>query len=138
MDKLSDLLNITVTGMVEAAPEPQEDVDPEIDEVVGELTDDMKQLLGVAAYFNEKAMSVTKTLPPKATADDETRALAKINLLTDKEDLVMSIFWNSVREAFDLWNVKAMAIRKGWRVVKTKQKADAMDEINILRIVIGK
>lgn len=137
MDKLSDLLSITVTGAVEAAPEPQEDVDPEIDEVVGELTDDMKQLLGAATHFYKSARAAVKTL---SATDIKSRikAMADANTLTEKGDLVMSIFWNSVRETFDLWDVKAMAVRKGWRVVKTKPEPNGMDDIDILGIVIGR
>lgn len=87
------------------------------DHVVGDLDDDLKKIYTLALRWDKAAIEML--VSARYVNDDMRRKqdLEKASELRRKSELLMDIFWVSIKDSFELWKNPSIGIRKGWKVV---------------------
>ena len=100
--------------------EPNEEVDPRLDVVVGEASDDLKRIYTLVNKLQEAGARYS--IDARFSRDNSLRADAKKKMqeLKDKIETLMKIFWIVLKDDFDLWDKDIVGIRKGWKVTYSK------------------
>ena len=96
--------------------EPSNEVEKD-EHVVGTADADVQKLYGLAMQWQKTSMETAVAARfinrrKEAEANLETAAI-----LQKKSELVLEIFWLSLKETFDLWGKPSIGIREGWKVV---------------------
>ncbi len=52
-----------------------------------------------------------------AKKDAQQELLTRANELDQKGELVLDIFWASIKDSFNLWDKASIGIREGWQVI---------------------
>ena len=95
-------------------------INPDIDTVVGEMTDDHKRLYTLCQNIERTA---AEALVEANYTQDETarqRAEARVRECKKKSEAILNLFWISVNDHFNLWSHDSTGVRKGFQVVWTK------------------
>ena len=87
------------------------------DHIVGDLDDDLKKIYTLALRWEKVATEML--LGARYINDDDRRYqdIVKANELHRKSEILIDIFWVSIKDTFELWQKPAIGIRKGWKVV---------------------
>ncbi len=99
----------------------------EKEEVIGEIdSDELKSIYCLVQKWGKAARFAA-----------ESGKAEKASELAEKADLLMAIFWASLKDAFDLWEKPAVGIRKDWKVVWFKRKASSPNILGIHIVSMG-
>lgn len=116
-------------------PEPESEVE-EGDKVIGEATDEMKRIFGLAQKYDQDMDQIMEKSKPEfekliknskkggesvLELIKETRK--KLHPLAHKREFLMKLFWASIAETYGLWG-NSKGIRKGWKVVNEGEHDD--------------
>ena len=111
-----ELANIDANEFIE----PSEEVDPKSDVVVGEASDDLKQIYTLVDKLQEAgaryAVDARFSKDNRFRSDAEKRTYE----LKRKVETLLDIFWITLKDDFDLWDKDSVGIRKGWKVTYGK------------------
>lgn len=108
----------------------------ENDHSVGVIEDGiLKKMYILAVRWKKEAAQLA--VDASFTMDKEKQSILvkKAYELRDKGEVLLHIFWVSVKEAFKLWGMESIGIRKGWKVVWTEE--DTPPFLNILGQLFG-
>ena len=100
--------------------EPDDEVDPKSDIVVGEASDDLKRIYTLSERLREAGARYS--IDARFSKDNRLRSDAgkKAYELAKKIEVLKEIFWITLKDDFDLWNKDSVGIRKGWKVTYRK------------------
>ena len=100
--------------------EPDDEVDPRFDVVVGEASDDLRRIYTLAERLLEAGARYS--VDAQFSKDNRLRSDAgkKAYELAKKIEVLKEIFWITLKDDFDLWNKDSVGIRKGWKVTYRK------------------
>lgn len=95
--------------------EPEWELKPPDEVIVGDMTDDLKRLFTLLrSYFRETEMSKVNT--QFSSTDDRASQQARANELMHKTDTLDRIFWTAIGENYNLWEHPQVFIRKGFKI----------------------
>lgn len=102
----------SVNNLMEPTGEIESD-----DHVVGEIDDDLKRMYVLARQWER--MALENFLSARYASDNSMREsyMYRASELKEKNDLLMKMFWISIRDSFHLWGKSNIGIRKGWVAV---------------------
>ena len=89
--------------------------------VIGVLKDnDLKKIYTLAMQWDR--LAIENIVTARYSGDDDRNSLMiKSNELHKKSELLIEIFWTSLKDVFNLWGAEeVLGIRKGWKVVLFK------------------
>lgn len=110
-------LIFTEINHLEKIAEPFQPVNPENENVMGELTEEELRLYTLALMTNKEADDYIYELNFIGDSKQIEVTLKKILELKTKSEVLKMIFWISVRDRLDLWFIESLGIRKGRKVV---------------------
>ena len=120
LDKLQDTL-VDIDNKAFVAPDAEVSMG---DNVVGVASEEARKIYTLAMRMRRKALSLTGEIMQKIAEFDErlpeklVRDLgSRLFQLRAEEQLLMDIFWMSLKDEFNLWKRMSVGIRKGWKVV---------------------
>jgi len=101
--------------------EPNTEVDLRSDVVVGDADDELKRVYALTEKLQEAAARYS--IDARFSKDNRLRSDAekKAYELRKKVEILMEIFWITLKDKFDLWDKNSVGIRKGWKVVYSKE-----------------
>lgn len=99
--------------------EPPSELDPDRDHLVADAEIELRRLYSLAIHWEKTAMEMI--LAARYMNDDSKRenSARKASQLAEKAQLLMKIFWVSIKDTYELWDKPSVGIRKGWKVVWT-------------------
>jgi hypothetical protein len=115
------LLSIELANLKQLV-EPNPEVDPIRDHVVGVASEELQRLYTLANQL-EEASEYTK-LQAKFGKDDSIKeeAAKKAYELHKKSEVIREIFWLCLNDEFELWDKPSVGVRKGFVVVYSDPK----------------
>lgn len=97
------------------------------DTKIGELRDPfVKRLHALWQYYAEEAALLKVRLLRR---EDDEQLFAEWNRAHTYEDALREMFWLGVRQECNIWNAKAIGVRKSWIVVETDPKQTVARQI---------
>jgi hypothetical protein len=109
-----------IAGMDETLFEPRQP-HGEGDETVGLCLPYMRKLYALAILCGRDRDQIELDHRYSQVSDDPCDvAHAKMNKLKAKCDVLMELFWASVKQELNLWTAGSIGVREGWAVVVTK------------------
>jgi len=115
--------------------EPTSEVQPK-DHVVGEADPDLKRVYGLAMQWEKTAIEMVVAVRYVNNRANQEQTIHKADELKKKSEILMDIFWTSLKDSFDLWQRPSVGIRKGWKVVWTEPEVPPI--ISILGELFGR
>lgn len=116
-------------------PEPTTEVGSR-DHVVGEADTDLKRLYALAMQWDKAAIESLVAARYINNREDQEHLVEKAAEIRRKSELLMEIFWVSLKDYFDLWRKPSVGIRKGWKVVWSEPEVPPI--IGILDELFGR
>jgi DNA-binding transcriptional regulator/RsmH inhibitor MraZ len=89
----------------------------EKDHLVGEADVDLRKLYSLAISWEKTAIETLVAARYINSKTDQEQRMEKANELRKKSEIMMEIFWISLKDSFDLWQKQSIGIRKNWKVV---------------------
>jgi hypothetical protein len=126
-----ELENLDLEGLLE----PTTEVGAK-DHVVGEADTDLKRLYGLAMQWDKTAIESLVAARYVNNREHQEHHVEKATELHKKSELLMEIFWASIKDSFDLWQKPSVGIRKGWKVVWSEPEVPPI--IGILGELFGR
>lgn len=87
------------------------------DHVVGVADEDIRKLYGLAMQWDKVAMETAIAARYVNNRADQEQSAERALMLHKKSELLMDLFWASLKDAFDLWQKPSVGIREGWKIV---------------------
>ena len=97
--------------------EPEDKIDCKFDVVAGEASDEIKRIYTLATKLREAGARYAIDVSFSRDNQLRTDAKKKVHELKQKTEVLMQIFWITLKDDFDLWDKYSIGIRKGWKVV---------------------
>lgn len=117
MPTLLDMVRIELENMSSnTALEPTGEIEPR-DHRVGNADPEVRKLYSLGMQWDKAAnetMLAARYISDKAKQRD---AAVKATELHAKSEILLDIFWASLKDAFGLWDKHQIGIRRGWVVV---------------------
>jgi len=117
MDTWLDIVKMELEML---SPEGQTEPHNEVglkDHVVGEAEPEVRKLYQLALRWERTAI---ESLVAARYINDRRRQeqdVERASMLRKKSEMLMDIFWTSLKDHYDLWGKSEIGIRKGWKVV---------------------
>lgn len=118
---LKELEGLNQKGLLE----PKTEVGP-TDHVVGEANVEIRKLYGLAMQTSRRSAESIVSAQYDINRETQEHHAAKAVELRKKAELLMEIFWVSIKDQFDLWQKPSVGIRKGWKVVWSEPGPDSI------------
>ncbi len=100
---------------------PFDEINPETDEIICLLDLEYRELFCLGAKYKRAALKVLQTCLLGLLGGGKVAVAAVEGEAHQwKADIINQIFWVSVRDAYQLWDEKVLAIRENWRLVRCK------------------
>lgn len=122
-----ELENMSTESMIEPTTELSEQ-----DNVVGEIGTDLKKLYSLAIQWDKEAIGALVAARYVGKASQCNNLIKKATELRKKSEILLEIFWVSIKDAFELWDKPTIGIRTGWKVVWSEHELD-----QTLDVIIG-
>ncbi len=107
--------------------EPQIDIDIEGgDHEIGEADADLKKLYSLATKWQKSSMELMVAAQYVNNREDQEYKIKKAKELGQKSNLLMEIFWVSIKEMYNVWHKPSVGIRKGWRIVWSEPNGEPL------------
>ncbi|MBI4415232.1 MAG: hypothetical protein HY566_03260 [Candidatus Kerfeldbacteria bacterium] len=96
--------------------EPNTDIAPE-DHIVGEIADDLKGMYSLALRLQKTALDAHTASHYETNKEHQEAQNEQAQRLAKKSELLLEIFWISIKEQYDLWGKPSVGVRRGWKAV---------------------
>lgn len=127
-----DLNKLIIDGL----PEPITEIGEE-DYLVGEANTDQRKLFHLASQYDR--IATMSLLEARYVSEEERESLTKkATEFYKKSELILEIFWVSVKDSFNLWGEPSVGIRKGWKIVRSESEDFESSIKNLLCKILGK
>ena len=87
------------------------------DHEIGEADIDLKRLYSLAMKWQKSSMELMVAARYVNNREDQEYKIKKAKELGQKSELLMEIFWTSIKEMYNVWHKPSIGIRKGWKIV---------------------
>ena len=84
---------------------------------VGQAAPDARKLYRLGMQWDKAANETALAARYLSDPNRQRETIVKAMELHNKSQILLNIFWASLRDAFDLWDKPNVGIRRGWQVV---------------------
>ena len=117
MPTLLDMVRMELENLsFEGTIEPNAELEPK-DHVVGRADMEVRKLYSLAMQWDKVANETMLAARYLSDRAKQQEAVAKAVELHAKKEILLNIFWASLKDAFGLWDKPSVGIRRGWQVV---------------------
>ncbi len=108
--------------------EPTGEVQPN-EHAVGTADTDVRKLYGLAMQWDKTAMETLVAARYVNSRADQESAAETASVLHKKSQILMDIFWASLKDSFDLWQKPSIGVRAGWKVVWSEPEVPNLGDV---------
>ena len=135
MPTLLDMVRIELENMdFKHAIEPNREVGPK-DHKVGKADPEVRKLYSLGMQWDKAAHETMLAARYLSDKTKQQEAIAKAEELHEKSEILLNIFWASLKDSFSLWGKPKIGIRTGWYVVWSED--DIPSILGILGDLLG-
>jgi hypothetical protein len=108
--------------------EPNNEVKKD-EHVVGIADPDVRKLYSLAMQWQKSSMETAVAARFINKRNEQEESFETAAILQKKSELLMEIFWVSLKEAFNLWDKSSIGVREGWKVVWSEPEMPQIGDI---------